>query len=104
MMTKLNDLFGLFQKAGSKLFRANLPGYLQVGHRKVTTPTKPPQFLIYKSSEGEQYISSMYPLNDALDAYKIEYGGMLARLEYTTPDTVVISPWEKVCVNINYKP
>lgn len=103
-MTKLNDLFGLFQKAGSKLSRANLPGYLQVGKRKTTTPTKPPYFIVYKTAESQQYISSMYPLNDAQDAYKIEYGGMLARVEYTTPDTVIISPWEKVCVNINYKP
>lgn len=103
-MTNLTELFGIFQKTGSKLTRTDLPGFLQIGTRRNSTSKKSPYFIVYKTPEGDRYISSMYPLNDAKSTFKIEYGGTLARVEYTTPDTVIISPWEQVCMNINYKP
>lgn len=102
-MTKLSQLIGHFQKKGSKLTRKDFLGFLQIGTRKQVTPTKPPKFLIYKTPDQEMYISSMYPLNEPIEAYKIEYGGQLARVEFTTPEKVVISPFNPVCENINYK-
>jgi hypothetical protein len=93
MNAKISQLFGTFKKDGSKLTRADLPGYLQIGKRRNPTPKKPLHFIVYKAEAGEQYISSMYPLSDALSAFRIEYGGTLARVEYETPDTVIISSW-----------
>jgi hypothetical protein len=76
-MTKLEHLFGTYQKTGARISQQGRPHYLLITTRKVTTPKKPPLFLILKGSGEDQYISSLYPVEGYPDTYKIEFKGQI---------------------------
>lgn len=88
----VNDLLGDYQKTSSKLTRPDLSGCLIVTTRKTgISSDKPPKYLINKTPEKDIYISSMYPLADVPDVYKIEWKGQIAFL-LVKEDSVTITP------------
>ena len=89
--TNVTDLLGQYQKATSKLHRADLSGHLIVTTRKTTTSSKPPKYLLYKTPERDIYVSSMYPLSGNPDTYKIEWKGQIAFIQMGE-DTATITP------------
>jgi hypothetical protein len=76
--SKVSDLVGTYQKSGSKITRQDLEGHLLLSVRKTATPTKSPLFLLYKTPQKDYYVSSMYPVKDHPDSYKIEWKGQIA--------------------------
>jgi hypothetical protein len=66
------QLVGTYQREGSKLISENLN--LLISKRKNTSPTKPPYFIVNKTSSPKgDYISSLYPLGN--NEFKIDFQG-----------------------------
>jgi hypothetical protein len=80
---KIDDLVGTYQRSGSKMSKADIIGCLQVSQRKAISTTKPPLFLLYKTPEQTQYVSSMYPIPGKPDVYKIDWKGHIAFVRLT---------------------
>lgn len=98
---KIEAFFGTYQKEAGRLSREGFPGCLQIAQRRTVTATKPPQYLIYKSPEGDKYVSSMYPIPGRENCYKIEYGGILGMV-HITPTTAEIGGFQsKLLMNKN---
>lgn len=59
-----SKLEGTYQRAKSHLLNKFGNHILTIGHRKNTTPQKPPLYLLYKTPKGEpdKYISSLYEM------------------------------------------
>jgi len=96
-MTKLEHLFGTYQKTGTRISQQGRTDYLVITTRKVTTPKKPPLFLILKGIGQDQYISSLYPVEGYSDTYKIEFKGQIGYV-VINGDRVEVLP---LCPNNN---
>ena len=86
---KIADLIGTYQKSGSKMSKADIIGCLQVSQRKSVSTTKPPLFLLYKTPEQTQYVSSMYPIPGKPDVYKIDWKGHIAFVKLTSDSATI---------------
>jgi hypothetical protein len=93
---KVWQFFGTYQMNANQLRNEVLPGYLQIVQRKNgISATKPPLYILHKVNKDCKYVSSMYPLKGLQEVYKIEYGGILARLDMSNPNHATITEWQK---------
>jgi len=92
---KVGQFFGTYQMYANQLRNDVLPGHLQIVQRKNgITATKPPLYILHKVNKDCKYVSSMYPLKGLHQVYKIEYGGILARVDLSSPGKASITAWQ----------
>lgn len=91
-MTAKVSLEGLYRVQGRVLSCPDKEFTLVISHRKTTTATKPPAYIVAKAEpccpfsdtgKRDQYISSVYPV-PGQPFSRIEYQGMQFIFEYTT--------------------
>jgi len=87
-----SKLEGKYQRAKSKLLNQLGTHILTIGHRKNTTPQKPPLYLLYKTPGGQKdkYISSLYEMPGegkqiGIYTYSMDFSG--TRYVVTISDT-----------------
>lgn len=78
-----SKLEGTYQRAKSNLLDKVGKHILTIGHRRNTTPQKPPLYLLYKTPAGEpdKYISSLYELSTegiktGIYTYSLDFEGI----------------------------
>lgn len=104
-MTKI-ELVGTYQAVGRKFISTVKSFFLILDHRKVVTKTKPPTFIVAKttgdvfpSGKKDQYVSSVYPV-DGQTFSRIEYQGIQYKFELTETGAI-IQPMHQMAMNNN---